>query len=113
MNYHINVGENIKKLRELKGLSREYVAEKLDLHLTSYGNIERGQSDITVNKLFRIAEVLQVNPSDIIVFTDKYDTGNINNIDQYSGNASVTTQVAMAISNLNRLLTKLIEKINK
>ena len=58
----MHIGENIRKIREWKGYRREYVAEQLDMHLTSYGNIERGQTDLTVRRLLQIAEVLRVPP---------------------------------------------------
>ncbi len=109
----INIGDNIKKLRELKGLKREYLAEKLDLHITSYGNIERGQADITVSKLFKIAEILEVNPSEIVGFSDKYNLNNVTNSQVGNGNSYIglNEQLVSAVSNLNIILNSLINKI--
>ncbi len=60
------VYENIRKIRELKGLTREYVAAELKMSSSGYGKIERGEVDLTISRLFKIAEVLNVSPSSIL-----------------------------------------------
>jgi transcriptional regulator with XRE-family HTH domain len=52
---------NIRKIRELKNLTREYVAEELKMSMSGYGKIERGEVDLTVSKLIEIAKVLDVS----------------------------------------------------
>ena len=64
----MQIGENIRRIREWKGYRREYLADKLGMHLTSYGNIERGQSDLTVKRLLQIAQILEVPPG--ILFSE-------------------------------------------
>jgi transcriptional regulator with XRE-family HTH domain len=46
----MNVGEKIKKLRELKNYTQQHMAEELDLSLSGYGKIERNETDISVSK---------------------------------------------------------------
>ena len=58
----------IKKLRELKEITREVMADKLDLSLSGYAKIERGESEISVTKLFKIAEVLGVGINELLHF---------------------------------------------
>ena len=60
--------ENIKKFRELKSLTRDEVAEKLEMSLSGYSKLERGDVELTVNKLFRISEILEVQVSQILNF---------------------------------------------
>jgi len=55
------VYKNIKKIRELKNLTRDYVADELKMSTSGYGKIERGEVDLTVSKLEKIAEVLDVS----------------------------------------------------
>lgn len=63
------VYKNIKKIRELKNLTREYVADELKMSTSGYGKIERGEVDITISKLVKIAKVLDVS----IEFIFKFD----------------------------------------
>ncbi|WP_418263516.1 helix-turn-helix domain-containing protein [Flavobacterium faecale] len=64
-----NVYLNIRKIRELKNLTREYVAEELKMSMSGYGKIERGEVDLTVTKLMEISKVLDVS----IEFIFKFD----------------------------------------
>jgi transcriptional regulator with XRE-family HTH domain len=59
---------NIRKIRELKNLTREYVAEELKMSMSGYGKIERGEVDLTVSKLIEIAKVLDVSTEFIFKF---------------------------------------------
>lgn len=45
------ISANIKKYRELKGLTREVVASELDMSVSGYSKIERGEIDLTITKL--------------------------------------------------------------
>ncbi len=63
-----NVYVNIRKIRELKNLTREYVAEELNMSMSGYGKIERGEVDLTVSKLIEIAKVLDVSTEFIFKF---------------------------------------------
>jgi transcriptional regulator with XRE-family HTH domain len=63
------VYENIRKIRELKNLTREFVAAELKMSTSGYGKIERGDVDLTVSKLIEIAKVLDVS----IEFIFKFD----------------------------------------
>jgi transcriptional regulator with XRE-family HTH domain len=60
--------ENIKKFRELKNLTRDQLAEKLEMSLSGYSKIERGEVELTISKLYKIAEVLEVPISQILNF---------------------------------------------
>jgi transcriptional regulator with XRE-family HTH domain len=63
-----NLSSNIKKCRELKNFTREHLAAELDMSLSGYSKIERGEIDLTVSKLQKIANVLQVSVSEILDF---------------------------------------------
>lgn len=65
-----NVYLNIRKIRELKSLTREYVAEEIKMSMSGYGKIERGEVDLTLSKLIKISKVLDVS----IEFILKFDT---------------------------------------
>jgi len=65
-----NVHINVRKIRELKSLTREFVAEEVKMSMSGYGKIERGEVDLTVSKLIEIAKVLDVS----VEFILKFDT---------------------------------------
>ncbi len=92
----MNIGENIRRVREWKGFRREYVATRLDMHLTSYGNIERGQSDLSVRRLLQIADVLEVPPAALF--------GEVRAV-------PADLPLAESIRQLNAVLEKLQEKL--
>lgn len=52
--------EKIKLLRHSRNWSQEYIAEKLGMSPNGYGAIERGDSSITLEKLEKIAQLLEV-----------------------------------------------------
>lgn len=62
----MNVGENIKRIREIKRLTQESVAKSLGMSVTAYGNIERGDADLNFKKLAEIAEALEVDEMEIV-----------------------------------------------
>jgi transcriptional regulator with XRE-family HTH domain len=65
----MRLGPKIKKLRELKNYTQDYMASRLKIGVTAYGNIERDMvKEMTVDRLLEIAEVLEMDFADIINF---------------------------------------------
>jgi transcriptional regulator with XRE-family HTH domain len=62
----MNIGEKIRKIRELKNMKQQAIAKKLGMSLTAYGNIERNESSVTYEKLEQIACMLDVSVQDIL-----------------------------------------------
>lgn len=52
------VGQRIRELREKKGWSQEKLAEHADLDRTYIGRIERGEKNIGLENLVKIAAAL-------------------------------------------------------
>lgn len=63
------VGSKIRKFREEKGIKQEYIAQKLEISQSNYGRLEKDDNRLTVPKLQKIAEVLNVSVS--ILFGEK------------------------------------------
>jgi transcriptional regulator with XRE-family HTH domain len=59
---------NVRKLRELRLLSRAQMANELSLSLSGYGRLERGEIDLTLSRLKRIADILNVNITELFDF---------------------------------------------
>ena len=58
------ISTKIKKLRELKGLSQEYMAIGLDITQGAYSKLERSDKGISIDKLKGISELLEVDAMD-------------------------------------------------
>jgi transcriptional regulator with XRE-family HTH domain len=54
------VGDRIRSIRESKNLTQANMGEELDMHESGYAKIERGDVNTPLNRLFQIAEVLDV-----------------------------------------------------
>lgn len=65
-NIQKNIGENLKEFRKARGLSLDQAAEMTGVSKAMLGQIERGESNPTVNTLWKIATGLQVSFSSII-----------------------------------------------
>ncbi len=65
------IAMKIKQLRTLKGWSREYVADKLEMSAAGYGSIERGETDICITRLTQIAEVFEISLINLLGLDEK------------------------------------------
>jgi transcriptional regulator with XRE-family HTH domain len=61
----------IKQIRELKNLTQDSVAVKLDLSTRAYSKIETGETQLTINRLNEIAAIFEIDPMEILGFDDK------------------------------------------
>jgi transcriptional regulator with XRE-family HTH domain len=71
MESEIKTGLKIKKLRELRNYTQEFMAEKLGISQTGYSNIERDETDISLSRLQQIAKVLEIKLQDLLGFDEK------------------------------------------
>ena len=54
-------GARVRKLRNVLGLSQEKLAERAGVHRTYIGMIERGEKNITLSNIEKIASALGVS----------------------------------------------------
>ena len=52
------IGSRVRELRQTTGISQEELAERADLHRNYISSVERGQRDVGVGALHRIATAL-------------------------------------------------------
>ena len=62
------LGQNIKKYREVKGLTQNELAESVDLSREYIADIERGHKNLSFKRFYMIADALNVKCSDLINF---------------------------------------------
>ncbi len=60
------IAANIRNKRELRNYTQEYLAFKLNISQNAYSKIELGYTKITVERLFQIADVLELDVVDLI-----------------------------------------------
>jgi|TARA_B110000902_G_C13972701_1_gene461779 transcriptional regulator with XRE-family HTH domain len=78
----MNIGLKIRKIRDLKGFSQEYMAEKLNISQAAYSKLEKNQN-MNFNKLEEVAKILELDSMDVLNFEDSHV---FNNHDQQGGN---------------------------
>ena len=60
------LGNNIRRVRQERGLTQENVANDLDISLTAYTKIERGETNVSFRRLLQIADYFQIELSRLV-----------------------------------------------
>ncbi len=60
------LGKNLRAFRLAKGLSQEELADLLGFHRTYVGGLERGERNVTLRTLSRLARELGVDPLSLL-----------------------------------------------
>lgn len=61
-------GERVRVLRQARGLSQEALALAAGLDRTYIGGVERGERNISLLNIQKIAQALNVSPADLLKF---------------------------------------------
>lgn len=56
-------GKRVRAERERLGVSQEELAERADMHRTYLGGVERGERNVGILNVLRIATALGISPS--------------------------------------------------
>jgi transcriptional regulator with XRE-family HTH domain len=62
----MNVGENSKKIREVKNYTQKSMADRLEVSQKTYSNIENSGNNITIELIEKVAKILEVNFNKIL-----------------------------------------------
>lgn len=62
----VNLGRNLRAIREELGLSQEKFAEHLGFHRTYAGALERGERNVSLRSLEHLADLLHIDPLDLL-----------------------------------------------
>ncbi|RRJ62728.1 XRE family transcriptional regulator [Paenibacillus oralis] len=65
------VGARVRVLRKEKGLSQEALGEKGGFHFSYIGQVERGEKNVSLVNLAKIAEALEVNLIQLFAYVEE------------------------------------------
>lgn len=60
------VGRNLRRYRQERGYSQEAFAEVMGVHRTYMGGVERGERNLTLQTLEKMADILNVEPLSLL-----------------------------------------------
>ncbi len=98
-----NVAENIRLIREAKGLKQDYVASKLKVTQQAYSKMENNPEIMTLQRLRDLSKILQV---DLLTLLGEETVFIQQNYNQSGGRAS---QISTQILNSSEVETKQAE----
>ena len=102
-----DIARNIKQIRELKSFTQEYMARELDISQPAYAKIEQGLTTLKIDRLQKIADILEVDISALL------NTTNIFNIvfqSQATQSGYINTQNNTNVIDIE-MLKKIIQEI--
>jgi len=70
----MSTGQNIKKIREEKGVTQQTLADLIAMHRSNYSKIESGQRELSIDALNKIAKYFGVTTDQIINYDGNLPT---------------------------------------
>lgn len=109
------IGENIKKIRNLRGIGQKKLATMLNLTAASVSNWERGKRLPDIENLISLCEILQISSDELLgINKNNQQTATQITSDNIKKTESKTsTQIASSIQTNNELEEDLIENFRK
>jgi len=80
----VTLGAKIRKLRELRNIKQETMADLLGISQSSYSKMEKDETEMSPERLEQIAKALDLNVQDILGFDERVFF-NVTNRDHSSG----------------------------
>lgn len=65
-----NIGDKIRKVRELKGFTQDFMAGKLEMSQRAYSKIENNDIKLDWGRIEDISKILDIEPTDLVSFDD-------------------------------------------
>jgi transcriptional regulator with XRE-family HTH domain len=111
-----NLGNKLRSLRTEKGYTQENMAELLQMSVSGYARIERGENtDIGLVKIEQIAQVFHIQPTELIQSASNY-----NHVENVNGTGSgIVTNNHIQLTNdedlklLKTLISDLTTRVQK
>lgn len=98
-----NYIQNIKRIREQKGISQDYMAMELGISQSTYTKLERGEVNLYVDRLLKIAKVLNVGLARIF----DENANNSFNVNTYDTSSNFNQVIENQYNDSKELIKKL------
>jgi transcriptional regulator with XRE-family HTH domain len=105
------VGNKIKKIRELRNFSQEYMADKLGISQSQFSKIEKDESEVSISRLQEISDVFNMKIEDILSFDERFIFNSFNN--EQSAVNIYNQQITEQMQKLYEDKIKLMEELLK
>ena len=104
-NHNSLVAERIKHIRMMKGISQSKIAQALSIASPAYSRIENNQTQLTINNLFIISEVLNTSIQDLLNIKCDFSVYNQGNVVMTNFN-HVNLNLSIDLKELEKLMSK-------
>ncbi len=101
---NLTIGQNIAKFRKLKSIKAFDIAQKISLSESAYTKYERGETAITIDFVQKVADVLEIDPLQILATSP-------NNILENISNSSIAIQHHSTFQSYNEKQTQQVLKL--
>jgi transcriptional regulator with XRE-family HTH domain len=106
------LGENIRKIRELKGFSQQNLADEINVDQKTISRIEKGELSPKFETLVAISKALSVSLSQLLSFNESMIFNNYNQYQQGGNyNAYINTEIEKVEDLYKQLLKQKDEMI--
>lgn len=107
----LNIGQKLRKLRNQKGFSQEYLADRLNISQKTYSNMENDRTSISVEILKQLSSELEVDMIDLITdskiivqYNTSQDTSTFNGVVHNNYPEELVVQLKERIEDLKQQL---------
>lgn len=106
----LSVSENIRLIRESRGYSQEYIANKLNVTQQAYSNMEKKPETMTLGRLKELAKVLDVSLLTLLTEESMYV---LNNFNQQGGYAVTKMEQYVSAENALKIYEEMIKELRE
>ena len=109
--------DTIKLLRNKAGFSQDSIADVLGINQSSYAKIERGETELTLSRLQKIATLFNISVIELLTYDNNKEYGSliVNNNQNSIGvqnNYAAEVELKQEITDLKNRVKYLEERVN-